>query len=215
MRTQSGLQKELLLKAAKSYSNQIVGTEAEEYLFSRGLGKRDIEHYRFGVVNSPSVGHEHYQGMISIPYVRWHPKHKYSVVSIRFRNLGEGAKYLTLAGDRPRLFNTVQLHKPVPVVGIAEGEFDSVIATKLGLPTVGVPGATSFQPEWGCLFAGYRRVVLLGDGDDAGQNFNDHLARLLPNAVPVKLPDGHDINSFCLDYGEEETKQFLENATTW
>ncbi|QAY03751.1 DNA primase/polymerase [Mycobacterium phage Petp2012] len=110
------------------YYDAMPGSPAEEYLASRGLPPSNPlinEKFRLGYVADPVRGHEMYKGCLAIPYLRWAPDEKWQVVSIRFRRLDdvEGKpKYMTQAGDRPRLYNTLALLEPSHTVAIAEGE---------------------------------------------------------------------------------------------
>lgn len=147
--------------------------------------------------------------MLAIPYLRQLPGGRLTVVSIRFRcavadctHQGHG-KYMTSPGDRPRLYNTPDLLVPSPRAAITEGEFDAAVASAAGIPAVGVPGSTSWQPWFREPFLGYEVVYILADGDDPGRKFASTVARQLPNAKVIQYPPGHDTNSFVQEYGPE------------
>ncbi len=99
-----------------------------------------------------------------------------------------------------RLYNAVDLQKPSDVVAICEGELDAAIASQL-LPSVGVPGVKAWRPHFNRLFGGYKRVLVLADGDAAGLEFGKKITRELGNANIVQMPDGHDVNSVVLAEG--------------
>lgn len=138
-------------------------------------------------------------------------------MSIRFRCVedhdckaaGHG-KYQTQSGDRPRLYNTEVLSRDDDVVAITEGELDALTAEACGIPAVGVPGSTSWKPYFRELFLGYREVLILADGDDAGEKFAKTVADSLPNARIVPFPAGEDVNSFVLKNGTEALKERVE-----
>ena len=90
---QSALQKELLGRAADRYAANIY--QAEDYLKSRGIPMETARLARLGVVVEAEVGHEAYQGRLSIPYVT-----KTGVVDLRFRSLNPAVepKYMGLTG---------------------------------------------------------------------------------------------------------------------
>jgi DNA primase len=144
--------------------------------------------------------------MLAVPYVRWSHEHKWAVVSIRFRCLrdhehrGHG-KYNTVAGDRPRLFNTAALLGRGVRIGITEGEIDAISAEACGIPAVGVPGAQSWQPHFREPFVGYREVLVFADGDDAGLKFAETVVKSLSNAKAVLMPPGQDVNSVFVQGG--------------
>lgn len=198
-------QRESLQQAVSKYHAALPGSPAEEYLAQRGLAKFDgLSKFRFGYVEDPDPEHEKYRGKLAIPYLRRHPRHGWTVVSIRFRALDDSTpKYLTLSGDKPRLFNTQALTEPTMTVGITEGELDACTATLAGLPTVGIPGATSWQEHWRELFLGYKAVLVFTDGDDAGDKLGRKLGKTLPNARVIPCPEGEDMNSLLTGRGVE------------
>lgn len=199
-------QRESLTEAVTAFASQLPGSLAEEHLEERGLLDEALAEatarFRLGYVGDPLQGFEKYQGMLSIPYLRWHPRHGWGCVSIRFRRLGDsGPKYRTMPGDRPRLYNTPALNKPVREVGITEGEMDAITATVCGLPTVGVPGAQAWRPHFAELFRGYRTVYVFTDGDGPGEQFGEAVASSLPNAKVIPAPAGEDLNSILVSGG--------------
>ncbi|WP_234791577.1 toprim domain-containing protein [Mycolicibacterium mucogenicum] len=123
-------------------------------------------------------------------------------MSVRFRRLGDGEpKYQTAPGDRPRLFNTPDLLQRSADIVITEGEIDCITAHLCGLKAVGVPGAQSWLPHFREPFLGYRTAFILADGDEAGTKFAETVAKTLPNAKVIPMPDGQDVNSFVVDKG--------------
>lgn len=160
-----------------------------------------------GFVDDPLPGHEMYRGYMAIPYLRWSQEHGWAVVSIRFRCITEHdhkghGKYMTLAGDRPRLYNTLALLKDSPTIAITEGEIDAITAQVAGVPAVGVPGAQAWQSYFREPFLGYREVFILADGDEPGMQFAHTVARELPNAKVIPMPPGEDVNSLVISKGK-------------
>lgn len=172
----------------------------------------NADKFRFGYVEDPLPEHAQHRGKLAIPYLRKHPRHGWLCVDIRFRALDPETKpkYASLPGSHPRLYNTPALTTPATVVGITEGELDAVTATILGLPTVGVPGAANWREHWPELFRGYRRVVVFADGDDPGTKIANTIAKTLPNAQVIQLPDGEDLNSLYLTKGEDYVRSLWE-----
>lgn len=212
MRRLSNSQRSYLKEAAIRYHNELEGSPAEDYLTRRGLAwpsiKEQVNKFMLGYVHTPLTGHEHYRGFLAIPYLRKSYEHGWSVVSLRFRciedheHVGHG-KYMTVVGDRPRLFNTKALLQPSPVVAITEGEIDAITATIAGVPAVGVPGAHNWQDHFPELFFGYRDVYVLADGDEAGRQFANTIAGTLPNSKIIPMPPGQDVNSLVLAEGKQ------------
>lgn len=157
-----------------------------------------------GYVADPLPGHEMYRGKLAIPYLRWSQEHGWAVVSIRYRRLGDGdgPKYMTQAGDRPRLYNTPALMAPSPRIAITEGEIDAITAQVCGIPTVGVPGATAWRDHFREPFLGYRDVFILADGDEPGLKFAHTVAKTLFNAKVIPMPAGEDVNSLVINQGK-------------
>ena len=75
MQRLSESQKKSLRDATLAYQRAFPGSPAEEYLASRGLGfpsiKEEMDKFMLGYVAEPLPGHEQYQGMLAIPYLRW------------------------------------------------------------------------------------------------------------------------------------------------
>lgn len=200
-------QRSYLKEATSRYHKSLPGSPAEEFLSDRGLqgqAKDRVDKFRIGFVDEPLPGHEMYQGMLAIPYLRRTQTGDWSVVSLRFRCLEKDClhkshgKYNTVAGDTPRLFNTNALIDSDDEVGIAEGEMDAITGSLLGLPTVGVPGVSSWKPHFTAPFLGYETVWVFADGDTPGREFASGLRPKLPNIRVVQMPNGHDLSSYVL-----------------
>ena len=195
---QSVLQKELLGKAAQKYSASI--HLAEDYLKQRGISLEVARLARLGVVEEPEVGHEAYQGRLSIPYVT-----KTGVVDLRFRSLNPAVepKYMGLTGADTKMYNVLDIERAGDFIGVCEGELDTLtMSACVGIPCVGVPGANSWKKHYTRLLADFERVFIFADGDQPGREFANSLARELPVTV-VQFPDGEDVNSFYINNGAE------------
>jgi DNA primase len=125
------------------------------------------------------------------------------VAALRFRRLDGGTpKYMTMPGDKARLYNTHALTRYSKDMSITEGELDAITSELAGVPAVGVPGAQMWKPYFRELFMGYRNVNILADGDEAGFDFAQQVAKTLPNARIIPMPDGEDVNSTVLKFGK-------------
>ncbi|ASR77161.1 DNA primase [Mycobacterium phage MyraDee] len=212
MQRLSESQRSFLRAATERYRRSMEGSPADEYLATRGLAfpsiKPEMDKFLLGYVDDPLPGHEMFRGNLAIPYLRWSQELGWAVVSIRFRcienhdHTGHG-KYMTLAGDKPRLYNTLALLKQSPVIAITEGEIDAMTAQVCGIPTVGVPGATSWKPHFREPFLGYREVFILADGDEPGMTFANTVAKTMPNAKVIPCPPGEDVNSLVIGSGPQ------------
>lgn len=196
-----------LQKATSSYHASLLDSPAAELLEARDL-LADVDQYRLGYVAEPLLGHEMYRGRLAIPYLRKGAS-GWSVVSIRFRcaRLGckcpDHAKYLSVAGDEPWIYNTPVMLRDTEYLAVCEGELDALSATISGVPAVGIPGVETWQPYFRELFLGYETVYVLADGDPAGMKFASLVAKALPNSKIVPCADGEDVNSEMVARGRE------------
>jgi DNA primase len=199
---QSALQKELLGRAADRYAANIY--QAEDYLKSRGIPMETARLARLGVVVEAEVGHEAYQGRLSIPYVT-----KTGVVDLRFRSLNPAVepKYMGLTGADTKMYNVLDIERAGDFIGVCEGELDTLtMSSCVGIPCIGVPGANSWKKHYTRLLADFERVYVFADGDQPGKEFATSLARELPVTI-VQFPDGEDVNSFYISNGAEAIRQ--------
>ena len=191
-------QKELLGQATQKYAANIY--QAEAYLKSRGITMEAARLARLGVVGEPEIGHEAFQGRLSIPYIT-----KSGVVDLRFRSLNPAVepKYMGMTGSDTKMYNVLDIEKAGDYIGICEGEIDTITMSSLvGIPCVGVPGANSWKKHYTRLLADFERVFVFADGDQPGKEFATSLARELPITI-IQLPDGQDVNSMFVQEGSQ------------
>jgi DNA primase len=195
-------QKELLGKAAAKYAANIF--QAEDYLASRGITREAARLARFGVVEEPEIGHEAFQGRLSIPYIT-----KTGVVDLRFRSLNPAVepKYMGMAGVDTRMYNVLDIEYAGDWIGVCEGELDTLTMSKLvGIPCVGVPGANSWKKHYTRLLADFERIFVFADGDAPGREFAASLSRELP-VTTVSFGDGEDVNSIYIRHGADYIRE--------
>ena len=206
-------QRKLLEQATAFYQQSL--KEALPFLECRGLDEAVARKYRLGVVQRPCSGHESYTGRLAIPYLS-----RSGVVSIRFRCLEDHnckevgcPKYLSVRGDKPTLYNTEALFSAGSVIAITEGEMDAVVITEYaGVPAVGIQGVNAWNDAWSRTLNDFERVLIVGDGDEAGKNMVERLVDSIPNAVGVSLPESLDANDVYLKYGADELAMILGTA---
>lgn len=195
-------QKELLGQASKKYNQNIY--QAEDYLRSRGITMEVARLARLGVVVEPEVGHEIYQGRLSIPYVT-----KSGVVDLRFRSLNPAVepKYMGLTGADTKMYNVLDVERAGDFIAICEGELDTLtLSACVGIPCIGVPGANSWKKHYTRLLADFERVYVFADGDQPGKEFATSLSRELPVTI-INFPDGEDVNSYYIKYGADAIRE--------
>lgn len=132
------------------------------------------------------------------------------------RELHHG-KYMSVAGDSPRIFNLPAImrasHSVEGVLHVTEGEFDAMILTQLGVNAVAVPGANSFRRHQRRMLSGFNRVFVWGDPDEAGAEFALKLGKQVGNAVTVPLrPADGDITELFLAQGREGIESRLREV---
>lgn len=166
--------------------------------------------YRLGVVPSDYHGFERFAGMLSLPYLT-----PAGVVAMKFRALDpeRKPKYDAPSGQHVRLYNVAALHTQGDVVAICEGEIDAIVMTELvGIPAVGVPGASNWQAHWPRAFSDYTEVVVVcdndqkDDGSNPGLRHAERVVKSVPGGRLVSPPAGEDLNSWVLSAGVEEVR---------
>lgn len=196
---------DLWSKATDQYHQSMAGSPAEDYLRGRGL-LECVEPFKLGYVAEPAAGHDdRFVGMLSIPYLT-----RTGTVAFKFRRIDGGdPKYLIPTGQRQHLFNVNAVVNAIDTVMIVEGELDACAATIAGIPSVAVAGTNAWKPHFARCFDGISKVIICTDNDakEDGSNPGQELARklleVLPQAVKVSLPSGHDVNSTIMEYGSQ------------
>lgn len=201
LKPSSTASKKVLLEAAEAFQGALPGSPGEEYLTGRGIGEKTAGRLRLGYVSpdAPPEGWERYAGRLAIPYVNA----KSEVVWIKFRSTpetkpdfkGEVDKYAQEPGGQTRLYNTQALSATGDTLALCEGEFDVITLTALGIPAVGIPGASSWKTWFNRCLQGWGRIVLFYDDDKAGRELVKTVKGKIPDVVPVAAPGGHnDVN---------------------
>lgn len=195
----SDSQRETLEEATTQYTAAISAREARWFL-SRGLSKETARTFRLGVVRDAFPGHERYEGWVAIPYL----DHAGNPKSMRFRCIEEHdhreyghGKYLSMPDEPARLFNTGAIVRADETIHVTEGEFDAMILEQCNLHAVAVPGAQSWRSYFRRMLAGFNRVYVWGDPDDAGADFSRKLTRAMRQAKGVRLRSGDVSDTYC------------------
>lgn len=198
-------QKNLLEAQTSQYQTNL--HLAQDYLEGRGLTEAIAVTARLGVVDVGIHGDtEAAYSRLSIPYLT-----RSGVVSIRYRCLRGHAcdevgcsKYLGGLGEAPRIYGVEHLVSAGSTIGVVEGELDALTLWQLGHMAVGIPGSQIWKQHWGRLFEDFGRIIVLCDGDPAGERFGKSWAQRFPRSVEVVQLDEHeDVNSmFLLEGGE-------------
>ncbi|GAA2917077.1 hypothetical protein GCM10020221_11480 [Streptomyces thioluteus] len=201
---------DFLGQAANAYQQQLTaGTPAAELLKRRGLSQDSAQYFRLGYVADPASGHERYRGMLAIPYVNMQ-----GVVAIRFRCTGDHdckalghSKYMREPGDEAKIYNILALTLNVSRIAVAEGEPDTWTGWQCEIPTIGVAGVQNWNRLFNRHLRGYKEVVILADGDDAGMQLADTIVKANKNATVRQMPSRSDTNAFYCEHGAEALRE--------
>lgn len=192
LRPLSPSQRAMLEEATATYQAALTA-DAAQYLLGRGITEDEAATYRLGVVANPLPGHERQAGRLAIPYLG----HDGRVLTMRFRCLethshrdfGHG-KYNSLKDDPPRLYGIDAIHAAGDEIHVTEGELDAITLRRVGLHAVAVPGAALWRPRHRRMLAGFSRVWVWADPDEAGAELTTRVCRSLRSARGVRLRDG-------------------------
>lgn len=176
---------------------------AVQFLLARGLDRVAVSTHRLGVVPEDCLPeHRRFIGFLAIPYLGLDGR----PVQIRFRclrkheHIGHG-KYMTLEGDPARVYHVDSIVTADFDIHVTEGEIDALVLNMLGYPAVAIPGASGFQSHHRRMLAGFGRVFVWGDPDEAGAQFASKITRMMHQAISVRLDVG-DINETYVSQGE-------------
>jgi DNA primase len=177
--------------------------DAVRFLLARGLNKQAVSINRLGVVTEDCLPeHRRFIGWLAIPYLGLDGR----PVQVRFRclrnheHMGHG-KYMTMEGDPARVYNVQSLIEADFDIHVTEGEIDAMVLSMLGYPAVAIPGASGFQSHHRRMLAGFGRVFVWGDPDEAGAQFASRITRMMGQAISVRLDVG-DVNETYVTQGE-------------
>jgi hypothetical protein len=116
---------------------------------------------------------------------------------------------MSMTDEPTRVFNVGAIHRADDEIHISEGELDALILSKVfdGLGA-GFPGARSWSGHHRRMLAGFSRVWVWGDPDDAGAEFVQKVTRSLRNAKGVRLRDG-DVSDTYLAGGADALRSLI------
>ena len=202
------LKRRALLDKATSEYNECVEI-ALPYLEARGLSLDVANKWKLGYVLDPLPGHERFKGYLSIPYLT-----RAGTVAIKFRCIQDHdckqekhPKYDSEKNAGTYLFGAMSFWKDSSIICVTEGELDAIAADVAGLPAVGISGATKWLSHWQYCFEGYDEVIVLADGDEAGEKLTSNVMGSVHNGREVRFPDGEDVSSFLVKHGPEALRE--------
>src|SRR2546427_480210 len=128
-------------------------------------------------------------------------------------------KMLATPGAHAELYDWQRvLAKPEQII-ICEGEFDRLALESRGFAAVtSTGGALTFRPEWAEALREIPTIYICFDNDAAGRAGAERVARLIPQARLVRLPDevgeGGDVTDYFVRLGNspEEFVRLIQAA---
>lgn len=203
-----------LHEAVENYEATLgVSAGVVDWLLDRGLDQRIAVTHRLGVVGDDCLPeHRKFIGWLAIPYLGLDGR----PVQVRFRclreheHIGHG-KYMTIEDDPARVYNVGAIVNADFDIHVTEGEIDAMVLQSLGYPAVAIPGASGFQSHHRRMLAGFGRVFVWGDPDEAGAKFASKITRMMGQALSVRLEHG-DINDTFRVHGEAAVHAALAKA---
>jgi DNA primase len=199
------LRKPLLEQAVARYEANL-DADAARYLTARGITKEAALKFRIGRCSEPIPEHEPMRGRLAIPYLTVS-----GPIGVKFRTMtGEEPKYMCEPGQPPLLFNARDLLRDADVLYVCEGELDAVVVSGvLGLPCVAFPGVSNWRPYYNrAVSPDWEQIYVIADGDEVGRGAARDIAKHLRARV-IRMPDGHDLSSFYVENGRDETLRKL------
>jgi DNA primase len=131
----------------------------------------------------------------------------------------DSPKMVSTRGAHAELYGWERVTSTPDQIIICEGEFDRLVLEGHGFAAVtSTGGAMTFRPEWAEALKEIPQVFICFDNDPAGKLGVERVARLLPRAHVIRLPDevgeGGDVTDFLvrLGRGRGEFSKLLKAA---
>jgi hypothetical protein len=204
----SSIRRAALTSQAEGYERNL--HLAEDYLLERGISLEAAQMFRLGFDADGD-----YEKRLAIPY--WTPA---GVVNLKMRctkhidcKTANCRKYMAPAALGQHLYNAQVLVQTSDTVVVTEGELDAIcVQAYCGIPAVAYPGTESWKAHhhWRYCFEGIAEVIVVADGDDAGQGAAKKVADSIGMAARVvNLPTGMDSNQFIQERGANAFAEYI------
>lgn len=181
---------ETLLELAQRY-HAGMNDRMRDYLHGRGIVDAVIDHFLIG-----------WSGWrITIPITNREGEIAFFKLAKDPEDIADTPKMLTTPGGTAELYGWEWLNAAPTRLVICEGEFDRLVLETLEIPAItSTAGAGTFRLEWAEALRAVPELFICFDHDTAGEQGASGVARLLPEARVVRLPDevgeGGDITDF-------------------
>lgn len=210
----SGRKKTLAGAAVRAHQHLMAhrGHAAYQYLTEeRGLTDATLTRFMVGLVpdDDPDFGDK--AGWISLPNLT--PS---GPVTIRYRRppgSTDPAKYKSMPGHSPRLFNTTAILTAQDTLCVTEGAIDCMSLAQCGLHAVGLESASSWNKPFALAVHGFDNIIVCEDGDDdgAGSRLSQKILADIDWAKVVRF-EGCDVNDYMNQYGQQALWQKVMSA---
>jgi DNA primase len=131
----------------------------------------------------------------------------------------DAPKMLTTPGSKVELYGWEHLNEKPEELIICEGEFDRLVLESRGFAAVtSTGGAGTFRREWAEAFEEISHVYICFDNDAAGRKGAERIAKIMPLAQIIRLPDevgeSGDVTDFFvrLVKGQHDFRKLMEVA---
>jgi hypothetical protein len=151
---------------------------------AKGLSEKLLR--EFGVTDGTTGTHR--TPCVDIPYDDGHGE----VVAVRKRLRLSGAnRFLWRRGDHPVPYGLAVLPEArgrANYLIIVEGESDTWVCRRAGVPAVGIPGASVMKQEWGRYFEGIAHLFVWQEPGAGGITFVEKIAAAVPTVQVIMAP---------------------------
>lgn len=157
----------------KQFEAQLPVGERRKPFYDKGLNDATIERFRYGFDQD--------KGVYVLPYLEGRRP-----VALRMYspegNGPNGSKYWWEAGTDVRLYNPGDAigHQLTGEVFICEGEAKAALMCQLGYAAVGLPGASTWKPEWSQFFNHAKKIIVCLDNDNPAHHRYDKCRKDCP-----------------------------------
>ncbi|AZS49250.1 DNA primase [Bacillus phage vB_BpsS-140] len=226
----------------RDYMNSILGgSNAQEFLEDRGIGKETADEFGLGYSHNPrdiinnfidSQDELNRIGISTDKHNRWHnvvvyPLHdpRGRVVGFKNRPLDEGKpKFLGTPDTSPIHddahiygFHIARKHMKDGKIIVVEGQHDVITAHQKGIKNVVGTDSTALNEHKINRMKefGVKEIIVVYDGDNAGRDASLKLASNPIDGVIMKIatmPDGEDPDTFIGKYGRTPFLEVVYNA---
>jgi DNA primase len=197
------------LELAEEYHRNLPQRLRDYLRENRGISDAIIDRFLLGWNGS----------RITIPIFERHGRFAFFKLAKDPDDKSDSPKMLATPGAHAELYGWERvLAKPEQIV-ICEGEFDRLVLESRGFAAItSTGGAATFRAEWAEAFREIPDVFICFDNDAAGLAGAERVARLIPHARIVRLPEdvgiGGDVTDFFvrLARSREDFLRLLEAA---